>query len=708
MRLRIIILVLALLAFLSASSGGWLYYYSLKHAAFLDAEKDADRRLDLLSRQLSTFLSEHTKPVKALAGLKELRLVLEDTTEISLAQVNSILDNFAESLKLENCYLMNWSGLTIASSNRNDPDSFVGKDFSFRHYFKEAIIGNPVRFLALGTTSGKRGVYYSHPVYDRSGSVILGVAVIKASVELVESKLFADPDGVLFVTDPNGVIFIANRREMRFKLLWHISTDIIETIKASQQFGRGPWLWSGFFKKQDGIVTDQMGVDYLYSAMELAAYPGWKIVYLRSYREISRHLADPLLRIIGPVVLILSMLIGAAVFFLYDKALQEILRRKRAEKELRLSEERYRGIYNNTPVMLHSIDTRGKIIRVSDHWLETMGYTREIVIGRDLTSFFTQESRKYAQEVIFPEFFRTGFCKDVPYTYMRKDKTTIDIMLSCYGVRNEAGEVVRSLAVSVDVTEKNSVQRDLQKAKEKLSRYSMDLEQQVEKRTVELKKVQDKLRRLSGSIMEAQERERAVLARELHDHLGQVLTALRIDGVWIEKYLSERDSNASLRAARICSLIDETIGDVREMAFRLRPGVLDDLGLVDALESLTGNFEEQSEVSCLFRHGDIPDIDSDLATALYRIVQESVTNALRHSKASVIEVDLNVRDHYLILTIQDNGCGFIMDETADYAGLGLTGMKERAILAGGNLDVMSRSGRGTTIQCAIPIGVTDD
>ncbi|MFH1155280.1 MAG: PAS domain-containing protein [Pseudomonadota bacterium] len=702
MRLRVIILVLALLAFLSASTGGWLYYYSLKNAALHDAEKDAENRLQLLSRQLTSLLSEHIRPTRALAGLKEMRRALENPEAIDT--VNPILDNFAESLGLEVCYLMDARGLTIASSNRYSEDSFVGKDFSFRYYFQEAVAGRPATYLALGTTSGKRGVYYSHPVMDFSGKRILGVAIIKASVEMIESQLFTTSEGILMVIDPNGIVFIANRPEMKFKLLWNIPRDRIEAINASKQFGEGPWTWTGFSLEDEGHVNDTKLNRYLYSAMDLSGYPGWRILNLRSYKDIGRHLADPFLRVVGPVILIISLLIGISVFILYNKALQEIIRRITAENELRLSEERYRHIYHKTPVMLHSIDLKGRVVRVSDHWLETMGYTRDEVIGKPLTSFYSEESRYYAETVIFPEFFRTGFCKDIPYTYVRKDGTTIDTLLSCYGVRDDEGNVVRSLAVSVDVTEKNSVQKDLQKAKEKLSRYSLDLEHQVEKRTAELQGVQDKLRKLSGRIMEAQETERGAIARELHDQLGQVLTALRIDAVWIEKYLVHRDDAAAVRAARICSLIDDTIKDVRDMAFRLRPGVLDDLGLVDALEMLCRDVEQRADISCMFRHKGIPDLDGTLSTALYRISQEAVTNALKHAGASVIEVDLTVENDILMLKIKDDGCGFSMDDRAEYVGFGLTGMKERAILAGGALEILSGKGQGTEVQCTIVMG----
>jgi PAS domain S-box-containing protein len=351
--------------------------------------------------------------------------------------------------------------------------------------------------------------------------------------------------------------------------------------------------------------------------------------------------------------------------------------------------------------MLHSIDTKGRIIRVSDHWVDVMGYDREEVIGRHLTDFFTPESKKFALSKVFPQFFNTGFFKDIPYTYVKKSKDKMDILLSSYGVRDETGRVVRSLAVSVDVTEKNRTQKDLEHAKEKLARYSHDLEKQVRLRTAQLEKAQSSLKNLSKNIIASQEREKEQVARELHDHLGQVLTALRIDVMWVKNHFTSSPDQAVDRAEKMSLLIDKTIQDVRDMAYRLRPRVLDDLGLSDALESLVSDFEKRSNVSCVFRRDIIPQIDKTLATALYRIGQEAVTNAIRHAKATTIIVELRTDAKGLVLTVEDNGIGFNPDESR--TGFGLEGMMERANLAGGWLDITSQKGSGTRITCKVNV-----
>jgi len=146
---------------------------------------------------------------------------------------------------------------------------------------------------------------------------------------------------------------------------------------------------------------------------------------------------------------------------------KDITESKRAEEELRASEERYRRLYKETPAMLHSIDSMGRILSVSNYWLNTLGYDTDEVINRKSTEFLTEESRRFAQEVVLPEFFRTGHCFEVPYQYVKKSGEVLDILLSAIAEKDDKGNVTRSLAVSVDVTERKKAEEALRKSEEK-------------------------------------------------------------------------------------------------------------------------------------------------------------------------------------------------------------------------------------------------
>ena len=814
MKLRAILMLLSLLAVLSASTGGYLYYFSLREAAFKEVDRRSAVHLEMIKKNLSAYLSENIKPVRSLAGMDELLEMLVRPDAEAQNDANAILDLFKATLEVDVCYLMNHEGTTIASSNRDAEDSFLGKNFAFRPYFQEAIHSAPAIYLAKGTTSKKRGVYYSYPIFEKGEDLPIGLAVIKASIERIENEFDFTDHEIVLVTDPRGVIFISNRKDWLFKTIRELSKAEEAEIRQSLQFGRGPWDWIGIHIPEEGYASVKSKNDFLVHRSDLDHFDGWNVFLLHNLKAISQKVYRPLIRVTGPIVLTLCILIGLVVFILYRKANQEIIQRKTAEKALQKSEERYRSIYHNAPAMLHSINTEGQLISVSDHWLNALGYRRDEVINKKLSDFLTKESAAVLEDIVLPDFLKTGFVSDIPYRFVKKNGETIDVLVSAIGERDDEGNIVRSLAVSIDVTDRKQAEEALHQAKEALQRYSRELEGQVKKRTDEitgilkytpsviyikdsaqryllvnsrfeklfgvsnetirgktdydvfpktvadqlrqndlktlnenkpiqlaeeiphnnetstylsvkfpvydaggnvsgvcsistdvtaLKKAQDQLRRLSASIMESQEKERFAIARELHDELGQVLTALRMDSVWMMERFKERDPAASERALTMRDLIDDTIEEVRTMAIRLRPGVLDTLGLVDALEWYTSDFERRSGITCVFDHEGIPGIDDTLATATYRIAQEALTNIIRHADASDVIVKLTTNNGALAMTISDNGVGFDTIKLLESEGLGVAGMQERASLVNGTLDVRSRPGRGTHVYFTAPI-----
>ena len=219
----------------------------------------------------------------------------------------------------------------------------------------------------------------------------------------------------------------------------------------------------------------------------------------------------------------------------------------------------------------------------------------------------------------------------------------------------------------------------------------------------ELKQAQERLRLLSGSIMAGQEKERTAIARELHDELGQILTALRMDAVWLSERLKGQNDQASARALTMCDLIDKTIDEVRTLAIRLRPGMLDDFGLIDALDWYTKDFAKRTGIACKFGHSNMVGVDDLVATAAYRITQEALTNVARHSFATQVRISLEVKKGFFTLIVKDNGRGFKPQDLEYSHCLGLAGMRERAALVGGSLELQSRPGKGTRILFRLPL-----
>ncbi|MDX2044172.1 MAG: two-component regulator propeller domain-containing protein [Acidobacteriota bacterium] len=222
-----------------------------------------------------------------------------------------------------------------------------------------------------------------------------------------------------------------------------------------------------------------------------------------------------------------------------------------------------------------------------------------------------------------------------------------------------------------------------------------------------LKNSREQLRELAARLQEAREEERAFIAREIHDELGQLLTGLKIDLKWFEKRLPQDADNFPMlkeKMASILELVDETIVAMRRVATQFRPGVLDTLGLIAAIEWQAEEFSNRTGIVCEFNEQlpqKLPKLECE--TALFRIFQESLTNVARHSDATAIKVSLTRKNGSLTLQIRDNGRGITEKEISDPHSIGLLGMRERAHIFGGEVKVSGLPGRGTTVIATIPI-----
>jgi signal transduction histidine kinase len=223
-----------------------------------------------------------------------------------------------------------------------------------------------------------------------------------------------------------------------------------------------------------------------------------------------------------------------------------------------------------------------------------------------------------------------------------------------------------------------------------------------------LKKSYEEIRLLASNIENIREQEKIKIAREIHDELGQQLTGLKMDVSWLSKKLSPGDVVLQQKTKEILALLDETVKSVRRIASELRPGLLDDLGLVAAMEWQSEEFEKRSGIQTHF-NSSVNDaiIPSNLSTGFFRIYQESLTNVARHAHAHEIVATLEKKNDELILRINDDGKGFDAKEIENKKTLGLLGMKERTMMMGGKYEIVSKPGRGTTVTVSVSLARHD-
>jgi signal transduction histidine kinase len=215
----------------------------------------------------------------------------------------------------------------------------------------------------------------------------------------------------------------------------------------------------------------------------------------------------------------------------------------------------------------------------------------------------------------------------------------------------------------------------------------------------------EQLRALADRLQRVREEDRKKVARDLHDEIGQILTSIKMDMKWISRRLPDSEGEVRNRLQESLQSVDEGVKSVRAICSRLRPGVLDDLGLAAAIEWQAGEFESRNSVRCRVS---VPPVDlhmdGDRATAAFRIFQECLTNVIRHAQAKLVLVNLCQEDESIVLVVEDDGVGFVEPDLSNTAGsLGLLGMKERAQACGGDVRISSSPGNGTTVTIRVPL-----
>src|SRR5512135_170518 len=351
-----------------------------------------------------------------------------------------------------------------------------------------------------------------------------------------------------------------------------------------------------------------------------------------------------------------------------------------SERRRREAVERFQScILDNVHDSVILVDLQGRV----QYWnqgAETLyGYGAAEIVGRSIGAVLPEG------ESVAPDLERVLAAGDASEEAQRrhKDGTPLWVETRRSVMRDATGAVVGVLGVAKDVTQRHRVAGELERSR-------------------------GQLRNLAGQLRKAREDERTSLARQIHDEMGQVLTALRMDVAWLEARIPREQTSLLDKCATMARLIEGTIGQVRTLATQLRPGVLDELGLAAAIEWETQQFARRTGISCApHLRADLSGLDADRAIDLFRILQEALTNVARHAGAERVEVQLGLtrkgKERELVLRVEDDGRGIQPEEAADARALGLLGMRERALRWNGGVEVRARSEGGTRVTVRLPL-----
>ena len=351
------------------------------------------------------------------------------------------------------------------------------------------------------------------------------------------------------------------------------------------------------------------------------------------------------------------------------------LENARLWEELRRAEERYRSLFTHVPVGLYRTTPDGRFVDANPALVEMAGYpSREALLDRRVQEFYVDPEDRRRWQALME---REGVVRDFEVRVRVRGGEIRWMKDSARAVCDERGRVLYYEGEIEDITER--------------------------------KRLEEAQRNLAQRTLEAQEQERLHLARELHDTLGQLLTALKMDAEWIAKR-AERPQEVKDLAQGLCRRLDEAMETVRSLSRGLRPVLLDAWGLGPALETLVGEFQGQApDLRWDVRmEGPLEAIPREAATVLYRIAQEALTNVLRHAEARSVRVRLCVSGDEAVLCVEDDGRGIPPEALRSSDALGLIGMRERAALVGGTLRIEPLRPRGTRVRVEIPLAPAPD
>jgi diguanylate cyclase (GGDEF)-like protein/PAS domain S-box-containing protein len=468
-----------LILLLIAAVAGWFVTDYLGNKARQEIIEESRASSLTLSIYVSSTLNKFKEAVKSMAGSPWIAPALLSKRDRDIEHANSALDRYNSALNASVSYLMNAEGMTVASSNRNDPDSFVGKSYRFRPYFQEAFRGNPSRYYALGVTSGKRGFYASYPVQNRLGKVV-GVVTIKKDLDDMETFFSKYP--FCFFISPDGIIFLSSTPAMVLKSFWLLDKTAQEKLIASRQFGNKPF--EAVFSKNeiaDGAEITLEGNAYLVSRKMIAS-DGWSIVLLTPTNRIGAY---KLIGILTTISICLLILISTGVIYATN----------RSKEAIRQSEESKRLLLHSAGEGIFGVDAAGQMTFINPAALLMLGFTEEELFGQrvhNLIHHTRADGSNYPVEdcPMYASYTKAADCRVTDELLWRKDGSSFPVEYSSMPITRD-DKVIGAVVTFKDITERKRAEQEIDVLAEigRVIGSTLDIDNVYERFAVESRKL---------------------------------------------------------------------------------------------------------------------------------------------------------------------------------------------------------------------------
>jgi PAS domain S-box-containing protein len=353
---------------------------------------------------------------------------------------------------------------------------------------------------------------------------------------------------------------------------------------------------------------------------------------------------------------------------------RDVTERKKFEDQQAL----FVSIVNSSEDAIISKSLDGNITTWNKAAEKLFGYSSNEAIGKHV-SMLIPSDRLNEEPEISEKIKKGESVEHFETERVKKDGSRIFVSLTESPIKNIYGIIIGASKIARDITERKEAEEKLQTSYKKL-------------------------RELASHLQNIREEERIQIARDIHDELGQQLTGLKMDFSWLIKKIAVEDNTIQEKINEMTRLIDETIVSVRRISANLRPNILDDLGLVTALQWHSAEIEKRFDIKINFvSEFDVVEVPVATATGLFRIYQEALTNAVRHANARNVNSTLQMANNRIILQIQDDGKGMDIDNDLKKKSFGLLGIKERAFIMGGEYELKSEPGKGTHLLVSVPV-----